>query len=376
VHQVKFLSLFIVLATLLGLPNPLRAAEFRVEDLGDGLSMVAIMGEIKRGDNATFRREAAKLENAVVVLESPGGATVDAIEIGETIRIRGFSTLVMNGSYCVSACGLIWLAGTPRTLSRTAYVGFHATYIDENGTKLESGVGNALVGRYFAILNLPQKAIIFATSAAPDQANWVTAENAVSLGIDVKIIDDFEADTVEEALPPPSSPIAIPPPIQTYPSGQRSETTLWSNTGDWVVFVDHSLGDSCFALKSFDDGTTFRLGLDLKYEKSSYVMIHNEDWASIEEGKEYPITIKIDNYDPWDAPTVGTRLGDLIMLYVAFDDTKFWAEFSAGRIMKLGRNSRDFASMYLGESEAAVEKVVECQDAANKIRAKRDPFAQ
>lgn len=127
------------------------AANIEVDDLDNGTSVITIIGDIESGDSAKFRNIAASLDKAIVVLESDGGATLEAIEIGEAIRLKGFSTLVLNDTVCASACGLIWLAGTPRTLSATAKIGFHASYTGETGRRMESGVGNALVGRYFAM---------------------------------------------------------------------------------------------------------------------------------------------------------------------------------------------------------------------------------
>lgn len=332
----------------------------------------------------TFNRTAAQLDNAIVVLESEGGATIDAIKIGETIRIKGFSTIVLNRSYCASACALIWLAGSPRVLTKSARVGFHATYVDENGRKLESGVGNALVGRFFAILNLPQKAIIFATSAPPSGVNWLSHSNATSLGIEVNLVEDFveepealqEGDAKRSDAPPPPLNIApAPPPIQTSPTQNNVETTLWARVGDWSVLTDHTLGDSCFMIKGFADGTTFRLGFDLKFNRKSFFMIGNSDWASIKVGEEYPITVQLDDNDPWDAPTVGIALGNLVVLHAVFQDTEFWGEFAEARVLRLQRNGREFSRLALGDTAPAIDQVIACQKAANKVRAQRDPFS-
>jgi len=368
VTLAKFIALLLAFSVA---TDDVLAAEIRSEDLDDGLSMISITGDIESGDSAKFRREAARHETAVVVLESEGGSTIDAIEIGEAIRIRGFSTLVFNDNYCASACGLIWLAGTPRRLSQSARVGFHATYIAENGQRLESGVGNALVGRYFAILNLPQKAIIFATSASPNDANWLTVDNATSYGIEVTSIDDF---VPEEEDPQETKEPSGPPAIQTYRTEPKRETTVWGNAGEWSVNVDHTLGDSCFALRYFDDGTAFRVGLDLRFGNQSYVMLSNREWASIEVEKNYPMTIQFDGLSPWEANATGMKLGDLTILYVPFEDTKFWGEFSSANAMRLGRNGRNFATMPLNQSANAVDQLIDCQRASNEVRSARDPF--
>ena len=105
--------------------------------------------------------------------------------MGKTIRLKGFATAVPENALCASACALIWLAGNPRFIGEGAHIGFHASYIDRNGTLAESGVANALVGAYLNQLGLSQKAIAFVTSAPPQGMEWLDASKAQSIGVDV-----------------------------------------------------------------------------------------------------------------------------------------------------------------------------------------------
>src|SRR5436190_7476545 len=91
-----------------------KSAEITTLPDKDGPDLIFVMGDIQSGDAKKFRSEAAKSENAVVLLESDGGLVTEAIQIGEVIRLKGYATGVINGSVCNSSCGLIWLAGTPR----------------------------------------------------------------------------------------------------------------------------------------------------------------------------------------------------------------------------------------------------------------------
>ncbi len=60
-----------------------------------------------------------------VALNSPGGSLNDAIEIGDLLRERGFSTSVADGALCASSCPLILAAGVDRGAGRAAAVGVH-----------------------------------------------------------------------------------------------------------------------------------------------------------------------------------------------------------------------------------------------------------
>lgn len=187
-----------------------QAAQISLHEGDDGLDVIFIEGEIRSGDEGHFRRLALSSDNAVIILAGPGGALVPALEIGKAIQVKGFATYVPDETQCTSACALIWVAGSPRYMASTANVGFHASYLDNNGQPQETGLGNAIVGRYLTLLNLPEKAVIFATAASPDQFMWLTSANAVDVGIPFEGFDlqldapDTEPYAEAQAQPPPA----------------------------------------------------------------------------------------------------------------------------------------------------------------------------
>lgn len=350
--------------------TPARAADIEVLTLDSGSKVIVIAGAITEGDGATFRKAAAQIDDATVALESEGGSTIEALEIGETIRIKGFATLAINGTQCVSACGLIWLSGSPRMITQTARIGFHATYTDDRGLKLESGVGNALVGRYLALLNLPRNAVVFATSAPPDKFNWLSAANASSFGIDVQVIDD--ADPSQSSTSAPSQQQA---PVSSQRRDVEKETTEWGEVAGWMVRVDHTLEDSCFAMRVYEDETVLRIGInsaDSKY----YFLIANHHWESLRDGQTYPINIQFDDEDVWDAPAYGVIIGGSVALWINFSNVDFWGEFGVAKAVKLSRNQKLIGKYLLDGSYKAVEMVVACQKKSHQGRPIRDPFAE
>lgn len=151
--------------------------------LDRGVEAIFITGDILDGDDARFGELSQRYPRAVVYLESAGGSLVPAIEIGKLVHARQHATAVLDGSTCTSACALIWLAGKPRYLAGEGRLGFHASYSDEGGRLVETGVGNAIVGHYLAQLDLPEDAAVFATIASPYEINWLTADNSGEAGI-------------------------------------------------------------------------------------------------------------------------------------------------------------------------------------------------
>lgn len=146
---------------------------------------ILIKGEIGINDAKTFAQIALTTEKAVVLLDSPGGLLMPAIEIGKAIKLKGFATAVLD-SKCTSACAMAWIAGQPRMLNKGASVGFHAAHTeDSSGKPVPSSVANALVGSYLNNLGLNEKVVAFATSAGPDQVRWINKKEADRMDLNI-----------------------------------------------------------------------------------------------------------------------------------------------------------------------------------------------
>lgn len=197
-------------AVLLLSPVATFAAEIELYTTGSPVDLIYIHGEIENGDSEKFRGLVSQTTRGNVLLESPGGALIEGLQIGEQIRTRGFTTGVAPEMACASACALAWLAGSTRYMDPSALIRFHAAYIEINGEAHESGVANALVGAYLTELGLGVDAIVFATSARPDEMNWLNAAQALAAGIDLVLLT---ADGEE-------TPISKPQELK-LPSGYR-----------------------------------------------------------------------------------------------------------------------------------------------------------
>lgn len=180
--------------------TPASAAYIHVDEAGDGTIRIVIDGELTDTDEIRFADMVADIDEATVVMKSPGGALLAGIAIGETIREHGFATLVEDGEECASACGLAWLAGTPRIIAEGGEVGFHAAYIDERGELQTSAPANALVGAYVNQLGFPTSVVVYVTAAMPDDMKWLTLEDAEEVGIEVTSLARA-APAAEEAAP-------------------------------------------------------------------------------------------------------------------------------------------------------------------------------
>ncbi len=169
----------------------LTAAEFQIikPSPAQQNTMVLVIGELLPNDNKRFIAATIDIDNAIVVFSSNGGNLIAGLEIGKAIRLKDFSTYVPANTMCASACAIAWVGGTQRFMSRSAMIGFHAAYVNNQSGPAETGVGNALVGAYFNSLGLPNRAVAYMTVASPESMQWLSYDDAQKLGLNVSIFD-------------------------------------------------------------------------------------------------------------------------------------------------------------------------------------------
>jgi SPOR domain len=165
--------------------------------------LVKVTGRLESSDKDLFLRKILPLSSAVVAFDSDGGNLLAGIQIGETIRLKNFPTLVPNGKRCASSCALAWLGGTKRFMDPESKIGFHSAYNGDTGKV--TGPGNALVGAYLNKIGLPYNAVVYITSASPESMTWLNKRDAEKLGIEVSFFQ-LGPTTTRKIVPPLSTP--------------------------------------------------------------------------------------------------------------------------------------------------------------------------
>lgn len=209
-----------------------QAAEIRVihpEALK--IPLIIVEGEFVLGDGDRFAEAAEPFQKAIVVFNSPGGQLVVGLQIGQIIRLKKFVTAVPQGLVCASACAIAWLAGTPRTMQPDSRIGFHAAFVEQAGSKVVTGVGNALVGAYLDRLGLPMPAIAYVEQASPDDITWLDPDDARRIGIELVMLPPTDDRPSASPLPRPEArpqfmpqPAIAFPQVPPAPSPQRAAT--------------------------------------------------------------------------------------------------------------------------------------------------------
>ena len=188
------------------------AADITVRRIDDtSVRMIVVEGEFNEGDGETFAEVSKRVGQgqALVAFDSPGGALIAGLQIGQVIRLRHFSTVVPQDATCASACAIAWLAGTPRFLQTGGRVGFHAAF--DRDTREVSGVGNGLVGAYLSRLGLSDAAIVYVEQADPDDVTWLSVADARRVGMDVRILPASDTPQPHAPTPEPAPKVRPPP---------------------------------------------------------------------------------------------------------------------------------------------------------------------
>lgn len=97
-------------------------------------STYRLEGGIEEGDAARISKQLAEVMPAPerLILQSPGGAVHEALELGRYIRAEGISTQMLDGEVCYSACPYILAAGLTRDIPNGASVGVHQHYFGKS----------------------------------------------------------------------------------------------------------------------------------------------------------------------------------------------------------------------------------------------------
>jgi hypothetical protein len=164
-------------------------------------------------------------------------------------------------------------------------------------------------------------------------------------------------------------------------AARSEDTTLWKHVDSWQVRVDTTLNYGCFIMAEYEQGSVLRIGFDPSSD-GAYLLITNERWRSIEQGKEYTLVLQFDDKDPWEASAQGFKFENspYPFLYTPFSEAGFFKEFMRSHELTIEYRRERIASLSLRGSFAATREMVNCQRQIDETRSTRqtrrnDPFA-
>ena len=169
-----------------------------------------------------------------------------------------------------------------------------------------------------------------------------------------------------------AAPLSLPVPA-------TAEVTLWREVSGWDISFYPNL-EGCSAFTIYEEGTNFFIGFQ-KIEGVHYLAITlmDDDWASIEAGKEYVIRATFGDESPWTLDMDGEVYGSTPGLtgLFALDETDLLVdEFQRELRMEWSYSGVSLGLFTLRGSRRAFDEVVACQTSYNEaVASSADPFA-
>jgi hypothetical protein len=160
-----------------------------------------LTGVITPGTASRFSRELERRSEYVttVVLDSPGGSVMDALEMARLIHDHGFDTYVAHGGLCASSCPLVFAGGIERIAEPGAAIGVHqVTAITQTQTAglslrnpgfdmIEAQRASALCQRLLLDMGIDARAWVHAMETPPDKIFYFTDDELLQYKIATRI---------------------------------------------------------------------------------------------------------------------------------------------------------------------------------------------
>src|SRR5262249_20347197 len=145
-------------------------------------------------------------------------------------------------------------------------------------------------------------------------------------------------------------------------SATAQTTAEWSQVGGWAIRVDRSLGNGCFAVQTYEDGSIIRLGFDPNRRTIDF-LLGNPAWQSLEAGKKYRIVFEFDGVDRYDGELEGKTLSNGTLVFLDHNNVsvKFTEAFMQRNVMRVYYQGNRIGSLSLANTYAAIAEVLNCQ---------------
>lgn len=160
------------------------------------------------------------------------------------------------------------------------------------------------------------------------------------------------------------------------------DAVLFKTVGSWSIYSDRTMGNSCFAASIFEGGIILRFGFQKPDSASAfYISFGSTKWHSLEDGKDYRISMQMDNEPKWNATASAGRIGEVPFLFVSTNEADFIIELVRKHGIRVEYQGRQIGHLSLKGSAAAARALVECQEAVKLLeeysppKTTDDPFS-
>ena len=180
-EKAMFRSTLTAMALVLGISGTAEAAKLGSFLNNEGKVVLTLEGEIKEGDSKGLQSmiDKAKSANREVIalrLNSPGGNMVEGIHIADVVNDNNLATVVVNNTWCASACFLAFAAGHGKYASARSSLGVHGAADQSGKETVDSRDATVVMAKILNMMHVPHRIIGEMVITPPDQMVWLKME--------------------------------------------------------------------------------------------------------------------------------------------------------------------------------------------------------
>ena len=128
--------------------------------------------------------------------------------------------------------------------------------------------------------------------------------------------------------------------------------------GGWSIVRDPSMGNGCYMMSEFEDGSIVQIGHDAS-EDISFLTLFSADWTGLENEAVYPVTFDLDGQS-WTADGHGVSNADIGGILVQIENEDFIIDLAEKQTLTMSYEGDEVVSLDLSGTRAAVLATVEC----------------
>ncbi|MGB8813021.1 MAG: hypothetical protein WCC57_07530 [Paracoccaceae bacterium] len=151
--------------------------------------------------------------------------------------------------------------------------------------------------------------------------------------------------------------------LLTGTSAMAQDLESYGTVGVWEILIDPTVGNGCLINAAFEDGSDVRIGFDVA-ANTGYLMAANAAWGDIVVDQEYPVKFDLDG-TPYEGVGKGIVIDDVPGVDISFDSMDFLTDLAAKNTMTLFSADTEVMKIDLADSDGALLKAIECQEAQN-----------
>lgn len=218
-------------STILAASLPAQAMDFKRHHVTDSSSdTIDMTGDIRHGDAQRFRAFLNSLgdtRNLVGIrLNSEGGYIAESLDLADAVAATHLPTMVPNNAICASACFLLFVVGSSRSVSSTAQVGVHGAA----GSDKSDSVTIAMAKLLKDLGNVPDSVIVKMVTTPHDDIAWL--DRADYAAMNVKVVEPQVAGAAPIPTPSPAPSAALPPYLRGIIQPDRQTDHVNNDTGN------------------------------------------------------------------------------------------------------------------------------------------------